>query len=287
MKNKLEEKKTRAPQNALSWLGLIVLVLWCAFSVFAVLWIAASSLKTNREFFSSPWALFSTPQWSNYENVWQNYKLGSYFLNSLLVVLASDAFILLIVASAAYVVSRVKIKAVQIIGKIIVFGMGIPVQLLVIPLFFQLNDMGLRDNLVGLILVYTAVQLPISCFLIQSFFRTVPHELEEAAMVDGCTPMTGFFKVMLPLGRPGIATAGILNFITLWNEFILCFTFLESSKKFTLSVGLYSLNASMQYTGEWTTLMAGFIVVIIPTLAIYLLLSKQIIAGLSMGAVKG
>lgn len=285
--NKLEDKKTRLPRSPLAWLGLIVLGLWCAFSIFALLWIGVSSLKTNKEFFSSPWKLFSQAQWGNYENVWKGYKLGSYFLNSLFVVLVSDFIILCLIAPAAYVISRVKMKAVQIIGKVIVFGMGIPVQLLVIPLYFQLNDMHLRDSLTGLILVYAAVQLPISCFLIQSFFRTAPHELEEAALIDGCTPIGGFFRVMLPLGRPGIATAGILNFITLWNEFILCYTFLESSSKFTLSVGLYSLNASMQYSGEWTTLMAGFVVVIIPTLVVYLLMSKQIIAGLSMGAVKG
>lgn len=269
------------------WLGRGLLILWCAFSAFTIIWILMSALKTTKEFFGNAWSLFSTPQWGNYETALTQYKLARYFVNSLKVVLGADLIVLLIATPAAYVVSRVPFKWVQRVGMAIVFCMGVPLQLILVPLYFELNAFGLRNTHLGLMLVYVTIQIPISMFLINSFFKGLPRALEEAALVDGASPIRTFYSVMLPLGRPGIITALILNFITLWNEFLFAFTFIDKSKMYTLSVGLYTLNSSMQYTGEWTVLMAGFAVTLIPTLAVYLLLSKQIIAGLTLGAVKG
>lgn len=263
------------------------LTLWCAFSVFSLLWVCISSFKTNKEFFSKPWELFNTAQIQNYINVWSNYRLGTYYLNSIFVVALSVALIVIVSTLAAYIVARVGMNSVKIIGRIFIFGMGVPNMLLLVPLFFLLNDLRLRNSLIGLALVYTAVSIPFSIFLISGFFKNLPHELEEAAFVDGCGPMPTFFRIMLPLGRPGIITATIFNFITLWNEFLLSYTFIDNDKSYTLSIGLYGLNSSMQYTGEWTTLMAGIVLIIIPTLFIYLLLSRQIIEGMTFGAVKG
>ena len=125
-----------------------------------------------------------------------------------------------------------------------------------------------------------------SLFLIQGFFRSLPSVLEEAAYIDGCGPMRTFFSIMLPLGKPGLVTAAIFNFISLWNEFLLALTFINNSDRYPLSVGLYALQGSMQYTGDWVALFAALVVVTVPTLLIYLVLSRQIIEGLTMGAVK-
>jgi raffinose/stachyose/melibiose transport system permease protein/N-acetylglucosamine transport system permease protein len=138
----------------------------------------------------------------------------------------------------------------------------------------------------GLIIVYVSLSIPFTIFLIQGFFRTLPSVLEEAAYIDGCSPMRTFFSIMLPIGSPGIVTAAIFNFISLWNEFLLALTLLNDSQTYTLSIGLYALQGSMQYTGDWVALFAAVVVVTIPTLLVYLLLSRQIIEGLTMGAVK-
>jgi raffinose/stachyose/melibiose transport system permease protein/N-acetylglucosamine transport system permease protein len=139
---------------------------------------------------------------------------------------------------------------------------------------------------VGLIRVYGSLSIPFTIFLIQGFFRTLPGVLEEAAYIDGCSPIRTFLFIMLPIGSPGIVTAAIFNFISLWNEFLLALTLLNDSKSYTLPIGLYALQGAMQYTGDWVSLFAAVVVVTIPTLIIYLFLSRQIIEGLTMGAVK-
>ena len=165
-------------------------------------------------------------------------------------------------------------------------GLGIPYQLLLVPLFYMLFQVGLIDSLSGLIVVYVALSLPFTIYLLMGFFKTLPHELEEAAYIDGCSPIKTFRVIMLPLAQPGVISAAIFNFVGLWNEFLLANTFIQTQDKFTLSLGLYGLQGSMTYTGNWVTLFAGFTVVLIPTMIIYLILSRRITEGLTMGAVK-
>jgi len=264
----------------------IFMYLWCGFSLFSFLWIVVTSFKTNKEFFASVWGMFQSPQIGNYIKVWTNYNLGRFFFNSVFVVGISVAAILAVSAPAAYVLSRIPFRWRDTISKGFIFGMGVPYQLLLVPLFFILFKIRLIDNLLGLILVYTALSLPFTVFLMMGFFRSLPHQLEEASFIDGCGPIKTFFKIMLPLGQPAIITSGIFNFIWLWNEFLLALTLINDSEKYTLSLGLYGLQGSMQYTGDWVSLFAGFVTVVIPTLVIYLFLSRRIIEGLTLGAVK-
>jgi len=141
--------------------------------------------------------------------------------------------------------------------------------------------------LAGLIFIYIALSLPFSIFVMISFFKSLPHELEEAALIDGCSPMKTFFLIMLPLARPATITTSIFNFIWLWNEFLLVLTFIDTNEKFTLSVGLYGIQTSMLYTGDWVGLFSGFTMVLLPTLLVFVLLSRRLIEGLTIGAVKG
>lgn len=264
----------------------LFLYLWCGFSIFCFFWIFIASLKTNKEFFVNVWGFFKIPQLANYRKVWTNYKLGSYFLNTLFVVSVSVCGIAAVSALAAYVLARIKFTFRDTLTKLFTFGMGVPYQLLLIPLFFILFTFRLLNNLWGLILVYVALSLPFSIFLMLGFFKTLPHELEEAALIDGCTPIKTFFKIMLPIAQPGIITTAVFNFIWLWNEFLLVLTLINDSAKYTLSMGLYAIQGGMQYTGDWVSLFAGFMMVIIPTFIVYLILSRRLIEGLTMGAVK-
>lgn len=269
-----------------SLLVKIFLNIWCGFSLFAFLWIVVSSLKTNRQLFENMWGLFENPQWGNYIKIWQNYKLGIYFANSLIVVIAAVIGLLIICAPAAYVLSRIEFKFKNLLTRFFAFGMGVPYQLLLVPLFFILYRLNLINTLSGLCLVYIALSIPFTVFLMMGFFKTLPSSLEEASYIDGCSPIKTFFKIMLPLGRPALVTSGIFNLIWLWNEFLLALTLLSKADKYTLSMGLYSLQGSMQYTGDWVSLFAGFTTVVIPTFLVYILLSRTIMEGLTMGAVK-
>ena len=248
-------------------LARLFLYIWCAFSIFAFCWIILSSLKTNKEFFKNAWGMPAVLQWRNYTKVFTDYHLGMNFLNSFFIVSVSVIFIIAISAPAAYVLSRCKFFGSGLLNKFFTFGMGIPFQLL-------------------LVLIYIALSIPFTIFLIQGFFRSLPSVLEEAAYIDGCGPIHTFFAIMLPLGKPGLITAAIFNFISLWNEFLLAITFIKDSKDYPLSVGLYALQGSLQYTGDWVVLFAALVVITLPTLVIYAFLSRQIIEGLTMGAAK-
>jgi len=267
-------------------LSRIGLYLWCAFALFVFCWIIFSSLKTNREFFTNMWGFASKQQYGNYLKVLQNYHLGLNFMNSLIVVLSAVLLLLVVCTPAAYVISRILFTGRTLLSRLFILGMGVPYQLLLVPLFFMMSSLGLTNTISGLVILYVVLSIPFTIFIMQGFFKTLPHELEEAAMIDGCSPIETFGRIMLPLGRPALVTAAIFNFIFLWNEFLLALTFISNTAKFTLSVGIYSLQGSMQYTGDWVCLFAGFIIVALPTLVVFMLMSRQVIEGLTMGAVK-
>ena len=267
-------------------LSRIGLYLWCAFSIFVFCWIILSSLKTNREFFANIWGAASKQQFGNYLKVLKNYRLGQNFLNSILVVISAVFLLLVACAPAAYVLSRIRFRGRTFMSRFFIMGMGVPYQLLLVPLFFMMVTIGLTNTLSGLVLLYVALSIPFTVFIMLGFFKTLPHELEEAAMIDGSGPIETFFRIMLPLGMPALVTAGIFNFIFLWNEFLLALTFVSDTSKYTLSVGIYSLQGSMNYTGDCVALFAGFMIVALPTLVVFMIMSRRVIEGLTIGAVK-
>lgn len=282
----MNKRLTKVISKLGSFLARLFLYLWCAFSIFVFVWMVFCSLKTNREFFKEAWGIPEKLQWSNYAKIFQSYNLGNNFKNSVEIVAISVFFIVVISAPAAYVLSRCRFPGSRVISKFFTIGMGVPFQLLLVPLFFQMYSLGIVGSKLSLILIYVALSLPFTIFLMEGFFRSLPSVLEEAAYIDGCSPVRTFFSVMLPLGSPGLVTSAIFNFVSLWNEFLLALTFITDSKDYPLSVGLYALQGSLQYTGDWVALLAALVVITLPTLIIYMLLSKQIISGLTMGAVK-
>jgi N-acetylglucosamine transport system permease protein len=260
--------------------------LWSLFTVFVLAWIALSSLKTNREVFKEAWQLPKALHFENFMKAWSVVRLGDYFLNSVIVVFSSVVLILLVSAPASYILSRVKFKGRNLITMIFTAGMGIPFPLLFIPLFVILASIKLSDSLVGLTIVYVSLSIPFTVYILTGFFSSLPTELEEAAIIDGCTDYQVFFKVMLPLATPGLITAAIFNFIGLWNEYELALIFINTAPNRTLSLGLYSLANAMQYTGDWVGLFAGIIIIMVPAIVLYVFLSEKMIAGITMGASK-
>ncbi|BAS27912.1 carbohydrate ABC transporter permease [Limnochorda pilosa] len=268
-------------------IAMAFFLVWIGFSLFAFGWILLASLKTNQEFFRGIWSLPEAPQWGNYLRVLTSGSLGQYFGNSLFAVAVSAFLVLVLATPAAYTLARMHFRGAQTLSSLFIVGIGVPVQVIIIPLFFLMFRVGLVDTLTGLILAYVVTSLPFTIFLLRGFFRSLPSELEEAATVDGCSPSRTFLSIMLPLAAPGLLTATIFNVVWLLNEFLLSLTLLVSNTKYTLSLGLYALYGNMRYTGDWVGLFAGFAVVMVPSLLVYVFLSQRIIEGLTLGATKG
>lgn len=268
-------------------LGLAFLWLWAGFSIFAFLWVVFASLKTTQGFFAGVWSLPSKLHFENYVRALTGSGLGIAILNSLLVVAVSVVLLNVLAAPAAYTLTRVRFPGAQLIQNLFILGIGVPAQVIIIPLFFLMNDFHLVDSLVGLIIAEVVTSLPFTVFFLTGFFRSLPGVLEEAATIDGCTRFQTFFRIMLPLAVPGMITVTIFNVVFLLNEFLLALTLISSNSKYTLALGLFALYGNMRYTGDWVGLFAGFSVVMLPSLLVYLFLSTRIMEGLTMGATKG
>ena len=264
----------------------LLLGAWSLFTIFAIIWISLASLKTNKEIFREPFSLPATVQWDNYVRAWTSADLGEYFVNSIIVVGASLIILLAVSAPAAYVLSRFKFRGGGFLKALFTIGMGIPYPLLFIPLFAILTFIGLVNTLPGLIVVYVSLSIPFTTYLLTGFFSTLPRELEEAGIIDGCSSFQVFRQIMLPLAMPGILTAAIFNGIGLWNEYQLALVFINNPDNRTLSLGLYAIKNAMQYNGDWPGLFAGVVIIMVPTIFLYIFLSERMISGITMGAVK-
>jgi ABC-type glycerol-3-phosphate transport system permease component len=266
-----------------------VLILWSAITIFIFLWLLESSFKTNQEVFGSPWALPATPLEAgaaNYGKAWDLSHMNTYFFNSVVVTVISVILVVAVSAPAGYALSRVPFRGNTVVTYYFIAGMGLPFQLILVPLFVLLAKLQLANTLQGLILTYVGVSIPFTILLLTAFFRTLPTELEDAAAIDGCSEFSIFWRVMMPLAGPGLFTAGIFNFISMWNEFLLAMLIINDDNLRTLPLGVMNIRFSMQYTADWAALFAAVVIVIIPSFLIYLALSERIMAGLTLGAGK-
>lgn len=275
-----------------SWLGNVlrgvVLVSFAVVSIGSFLWILSVSLKTNPEFFStSPWALPRAPSLKAYESAWSAADIGAFFLNSVILTLLGSVFAILIAAPAAYALARTTITGQSIIYRFFALGILAPVVLVMIPLYFLLLEVGLLGTLWGLALVYVATTIPYDVFFLVPYFRTLPGELEEAAFVDGASVTTIFLKISLPLAGAGLASVGILNVLTIWNESFLAIVILDNPATYTIPVGMLGLYHSAQFSANWVELFAGLVITMIPILVFFGLMQNRISRGLTAGAVKG
>ena len=264
----------------------VILGLFAVFNIFVIVWVALASFKTNRQLYANVWSLPVSFALTNYIKAWTTVKMSQYFLNSLIVVTLSVILTLVVSAPAAYVLTRIKFRGSNFITQFFIAGMGVPAAVLFIPLFDMLSKIKMVDNLAGLILVYIVLAIPFTTFLLTGFFSSLPVELEESAAIDGASPLAVFIRIMLPLASPGLLTAAILNFVSTWNEYMLALIFITSDKNRTISLGLYALQSSMQYTGDWVGMFAGVVILMIPIVIIFVFLSRRMISGITMGAIK-
>jgi N-acetylglucosamine transport system permease protein len=246
-----------------------------------------ASLKTSRELFEKPWGLPAAPQWVNFANAWTKAGIGRCFVNSVFVTAISMFFILLIGSMAAYALARFVFRGRDAIHSVFMSGMMFPVFLGIVPLFLLLRNLGMWNNYFGLIASYVAFSLPFTVFILTGFFKSLPHELSEAGMIDGCSHFSVFWRIMLPIAKPGLIAAGIFNFFGIWNEYPLALVIISTDKLRTLPLGIAALVMQQQYETDWGALFAGLVIVMLPTLIVYLFFQRQITEGLTAGAIKG
>ncbi len=268
-------------------LSQVLLIVWAILVIFPFLWMIMTSFKTDPEIIFSPWKFPATLQWDNYARAWNNAHIGTYFKNTIIVVTGSVFLTLLLSSMAAYVLARFRFPGNRLIFYLFMLGLMFPVFLALVPLFFVVNDLHMLSTYRGLILVYVAYSLPFSIFFLTSFFKTLPGELAEAAIVDGASHYRVFFGVMLPLAKPGLLAIGIFNVLGQWNQFILPLVLNPDPNHYLITQGLAFLAIQQGYQNDYSALFAALTITMVPILVVYILFQRRLEAGLTAGALKG
>ena len=273
--------------NVFDYLIRLVFLLYSIVVIYPVLWTILSSFKTNQEFYKDAWALPKSINFENYISAWYTARIGTYFINSIIVVAVSITITLILCATTAYVLARFKFFGNNFLKTLYMSGLYVPTILGIVPIFLLLINMGLLDTWTGLILVYTVFSLPFSVFVLIGFFKTIPYELSDAARIDGCSEYGTFWKIMFPISKTGLITVSIFNYIWVWNDYLFAMTFITNDNKRTLPVGLVRLTETLQFKTEWGALFAGLVIIMAPSIVIYSIFQSQLTKGLTAGSVKG
>ncbi len=273
---------TRVLVRALIYLVLGVLAVVFLYPVFLMV---LTSFKTTPEIFRSPFALPESWSLATFEDVWRRARFGLYLRNSLLITSGSALLLLVTAAPAAYALARYTFRLKPVLFLFFLAGIMIPIRLGILPLYLLMRDLGLLDTPFSLIFTYAASGMPMSVFLLSVFFRNLPRELEDAARIDGCNELQIFYRIMLPLVRPGLATVVIVNVVPWWNDFFFPLLFIQSDTWKTIPLGMQIFFG--QHLVNWSLVFSGMVLASLPLLIIYLIMSRQFIAGLTAGAVKG
>jgi len=261
----------------------VVLVAIAAVQAFPLVWMLLTSVKNQREVFSS--FLPQRLDFSNFERVWTAIDLPRHLLNSLYVTSLTVAIVVVVATLAGYAFARYHFRGRDWLFYIFIGAMMIPGQAILIPMFQFLKSIGLLNTLTGLSLSYLGGAVAFSIFLMRSFFLSLPKELGDAARIDGASELGVFRYVYLPLARPGIATVVIIQSMATWNEFMFATTFISTPAAKTIQPALYQ--AVGRYATDYTALSSGLILALIPIVTVYLILQRQFIRGLTAGALKG
>ncbi len=269
----------------LRFLKYMVLLLMGAFCLYPILWLLLTSFKTNDELFLNPWGM---PALFRLENYWQAIEQGhilQYFGNSVVVAVSAVLVCVLCSAMASFAIARMHWKSATLVYYFFLLGMMIPIYAMIIPMFVMLKQMGLLNHHLSVIVPQIAIGFPTGVFIITGFMRSIPTELEEAAVIDGSGVLHIFTRIILPICRSSIVTVAVVLFIGCWNDLLLPQIFLTDAKKMTLPVGLTEFKG--RYSTNYVTMVAAVVITVVPSIVVYAFLHKNIMEGMVAGAVKG
>lgn len=292
--------KKHNPSKAVTQLIVyLALIIFAVTILVPVAWVFMASLKENSEFYGrSPWSLPEGLNFQNFIDAFEKANMGTYMVNSIIVTALSLGFLLLIAIPAAYVLARYRFKGSRILNIVFMAGLFVNVNYIVVPIFLMLVDgdtflrgIGLSpmllNNLVMLALIYASTHLPFTVYLLSGFFASIPKDYEEAAFVDGSGYVRTMVTIMIPMARPAVITIILFNFLAFWNEYIISMTLMTKDRFKTLPVGLMNLVSAQKAATNYGQLYAGLVIVMLPTLLLYMLVQKRLTQGMSLGGLKG
>ena len=275
-------------------LGLMALTI-----LVPVAWVFMASVKQNSEFYGNPWTLPMGLHWQNFVDAWTKARMGEYMLNSVLVTAFALIILLVVALPAAYVLSRFKSRLRRLLNVLFMGGLFINVNYIVVPIFLMFVDAdkalrgwGLEgfflNNIFIVALVYAATALPFTIYLLSGYFITLPKAYEEAAYIDGASNAQTMIRIIFPMAQPSIITVVLFNFLSFWNEYIIAMTLLsDPNGPKTLSVGLMNLMKAQNAAAQYGQMYAGLVMVMLPTLILYICVQKKLTKGMTLGGLKG
>lgn len=268
------------------YLAGLICVLYSVIIIVPVGWMGLSSTKKSLEIFRGPWILPESVQWQNYTDAWIKVGIGHNFVNSVIITTISVSLILMLSAMATFAITRLDFHINRLVLYLFIGGLFLPKALMLSPLFILLNNLGLIDSYLGLVPVYIAYSFPFTIFLLTPFFNNIPVALEEAAIIDGASLYELFWKIAIPLAKPGLIIAGLFNVFGIWNEYVFAYTIIFSDNLRTLPLGLSNLLLTQYYQTNWGVLFAGLVMAVLPVFIIYVFFQRWLTGGIMTGALK-
>lgn len=275
--------KTKIPMGSI--ITFSIMLLFSIMCVYPIFWLLINSFKDNAEIFTNPWGFPKSWNFSNYSRALVVGNIGVNFLNSINITTISVVAAVFLSTMCSYGLVRMKWKLSGPTRSLVLIGMSIPTYAAIVPLFSIFNKLGLINTFPSVIIAHICFALPMSIFIVSGFLSTIPRELEEASIIDGCSIYGTFFKIIMPISIASIATVAVINFINVWNDLLFAQIFLTDSKMMPLPVGLTMFNDL--YSTDYTGMIAAVVFTVIPTIIVYSILHEKIIEGMTAGAVKG
>jgi N-acetylglucosamine transport system permease protein len=260
-----------------------LLAIWSVIVIVPFLWVLLSSFKTTKEILASPFSLPKNWSFDNYVHAWTDARIRDFFLNSVIVVGVALVVVMLLGAMCAYVLARFEFPGRRFIYYLMLAGLTFPVFLAIVPLFFVLKNFGMLNSLQGLIMVYVAFALPFTVFFLYAFFRSLPDDVYEAAVIDGAGDWRAFFQIMLPMARPGMASVAIFNFLGLWNQFLLPVALNTNPDHYVLTQAMAGFASQAGYAVDFGALYAAVVITVVPVLIVYVIFQRRLEGSVSQG----
>ncbi|RIE17052.1 carbohydrate ABC transporter permease [Candidatus Cryosericum septentrionale] len=285
MSDNYSYRRRTLKKNLPRFFQYLILIFAALFIIVPIVMIIFGALKTRGEFITHPYTIPIPPNWENFAKVLSMPIFWSMLRNSLLVMLAATAGVVIISSMAAFVFSRMKFRGQSIVLNFLTLGLMFPITIAILPVYLVVRQIGLTNNLLGVVLVQMAFQLSICIIILRTSFESVPYELQEAAYIDGCSTFGFFWRILLPLSRPALAAIASLTMVTSWNDLLVPLVLIDKNSLWTLPLG------TMQFQGEYgvnLALVAAFVTLsAVPAVIFYLLAERQLVSGLTAGALKG
>ena len=268
------------------FISYLIVIAAAAAVLIPLIWVVITSLKANNQIMAGPYVLPGVLQFNNYVRAFEKAGIGGYFLNSSLLVIISMTLLLILIVPAAYSITRIRFRGSGILISIYIGCMFLQVNVLLVPIFLLVGDLGLYNTRMAVWIILAVLQVPFTTFLLSNYMRQISREFDNAAMIDGASHFQILQHIIVPLSKPALVTIVILAFLSLFNEYILTFILISDSSKWTIAVGIVDLFEVQQRATDWGALFAALVMVMVPTIIVYGIGQRSLLRGMSFGGLK-